>query len=382
MIELLFVLTLIIGLVYTGRISGILVSWQQTPSWHLQKIHVPQHSVAILLAARNEEKHIEACIKSVLRSADHVNRLFPNHHIDVWIGNDHSTDKTLEVASDLIDDRLTVVDMPTEIEGKKAALAHLAQLTTADYLLFTDADCIVAETWIATLSTYVDRSRAVAITGPVSTGQSYRWIDHWQYLDIIGMMAITAHGLYRSTFTLANGANMLVKRSAYVEAIDRVAGSQYASGDDVFVMQYLRSQYGDAVRYCKAKGAIVHASTEPSWRSLWQQRKRWASKTKGYQERGVVRLQSFAWLYSVLVIVGLLLAPWTGGVSVFCSLLLFLIKATIDYMLLSQLADFFDYRRPLKVYPFVALTHLLYIIVAGLAALLPVRYTWKGRKTV
>ena len=380
MAELLFLGTVVLGVLYVGQISAILVSWQQTPTWSLQQMHTPQHSLAIIIAARNESSGITACLRSVLRSCDYLAKLYPDVGVKIYLGNDHSTDDTVSLATAVEDNRLVVLDMPAEVQGKKATLRHLVGQTTADYLLFTDADCLVAKGWVATISSYFDRSQVVALTGLVRTPDSYRLIDYWQYLDIIGMMAMTAHGLYRGRFTLGNGANMAVQREIYQEISDRLAGSEYASGDDVFVMQLLKAQYPEQVRFLKAKEAIVTTATQPTWRGLWIQRKRWASKTKGYQERGVVRLQGFAWLYCIVLIGSMLCAGMTAGISMFTGVLLLMTKLAVDGLLLSRVADFFGYRRPFRAYLFVGLTHVAYIVSMGLVALLPSTYLWKGRR--
>lgn len=380
MAELLFLGTVILAVLYVGQISAILVSWQQTPTWSLQKIHTPQHSLAIIIGARNESSGIVECLQSVLYSCDYLATIYPEVAVTIYLGNDHSTDTTLSLARAVQDERLVVLDMPDNVQGKKATLQYLVNQTTADYLLFTDADCLVAKGWVATISSYFDRSQVVALTGLVRTPDSYRLIDHWQYLDIIGMMAMTAHGLYRGRFTLGNGANMAVQREIYQEISGRLAGSEYASGDDVFVMQSLKAQYPDRVRFLKAKEVIVTTATQPTWGGLWLQRRRWASKTRGYQERGVVRLQGFAWIYCIVLLVSVLCAGLTAGISLFTGVLLLMTKLAVDGLLLSRVADFFGYRRPFRAYLFVGLTHVVYIVFMGLVALLPSTYKWKGRR--
>lgn len=379
MAELLFLGSVILAVLYVGQISAILVSWQQTPKWYLQQIHQPELSVAVIIAARNEATGIKACIESVLESIDHLSSIYPSVSVRVYIGDDHSDDRTLELATAVKDERLTILSMPTGVEGKKATIQYLVNQSSADYLLFTDADCVVSRSWIATVASYFDRSQAVAVTGLVRTPASYKLIDHWQYLDIIGMMAMTAHGLYRGTYTLGNGANMAVKRDIYQEISAEIAGVDFASGDDVFVLQKLKARYPDKVRFLKAQGSIVSTTTESHWTALWSQRKRWASKTKGYEERGVVRLQGFAWIYCIVLIVSFLITPLTGGVSFFTGMLLLMTKMAVDGLLLSRVADFFAYRRPFRAYVFVGLTHVLYIVMMGLVALLPTTYRWKGR---
>ena len=93
--------------------------------------------VSVCVPARNEERGIEACLKSLLKQD------YP--HFEVIAVNDHSTDSTGERMSDLAktDSRLLVLegdDLPEGWLGKPFALHQAFQKATGEILLFTDAD--------------------------------------------------------------------------------------------------------------------------------------------------------------------------------------------------------------------------------------------------
>ncbi|MBL98486.1 MAG: glycosyl transferase [Rhodopirellula sp.] len=93
--------------------------------------------VAIIFAAKDEEREIEAAVRSMLQIE------YPN--LKYTAVNDRSTDGTGAILEQLAveDPRLQVVhidELPEGWLGKNHALHQAAQATNSDYLLFTDAD--------------------------------------------------------------------------------------------------------------------------------------------------------------------------------------------------------------------------------------------------
>lgn len=93
--------------------------------------------VSIILPARNEAAHIEACVGSIRQST------WPN--LELIVVDDHSTDGTGALARTAAadDPRIRVVeapDLPPGWFGKQWACQSGAAHATGDLLLFTDAD--------------------------------------------------------------------------------------------------------------------------------------------------------------------------------------------------------------------------------------------------
>ena len=96
-----------------------------------------QPFVSILVPARNEERNIEACVRSLLAQN------YPNFELIVL--NDHSSDGTAAILARLArsDSRLRVLDgapLPEGWPGKHWACQQLSQAARGEYVLFTDAD--------------------------------------------------------------------------------------------------------------------------------------------------------------------------------------------------------------------------------------------------
>ena len=105
------------------------------PEWDGRPQPAPQ--VSIIVAARNEEEHIEAAVGSLL-ALD-----YPGY--EVLAVDDRSSDRTGEILDRLAQGNprlrvLHVAELPPEWLGKPHAMGLAAQQATGDWLLFTDAD--------------------------------------------------------------------------------------------------------------------------------------------------------------------------------------------------------------------------------------------------
>ena len=106
------------------------------PEWDRQPEGSPR--VSLIVAARNEEAHVEAAVGSLLVLD------YPDY--EVIAVNDRSTDATGELLDRLTHENparlrvLHVTELPPGWLGKPHAMGLAAQQATGDWLLFTDAD--------------------------------------------------------------------------------------------------------------------------------------------------------------------------------------------------------------------------------------------------
>lgn len=173
-------------------------------------------TVAVLIPARNEERCIEDCVRSVCMQT------YP--HLEVIVLNDGSTDSTGDILARLSSEftNLQVISgspLPDGWVGKSWACHQLSMATTADVLLFTDADTIHHQD---------TASRSVAMLS--RNGLSMFSMVPYQVLTSIGEHAVIpmVHVLYfsylpnslimnnrRVSLSAANGQFMCFTREGY-----------------------------------------------------------------------------------------------------------------------------------------------------------------------
>lgn len=89
-------------------------------------------AVTVVIAAHNEQRHIEQKLRSVL------NQDYEAASLRIILASDGSTDRTVACARSVVDPRILVLDLPRI--GKAAALNQAVALCRGDILVFTDAD--------------------------------------------------------------------------------------------------------------------------------------------------------------------------------------------------------------------------------------------------
>ncbi len=176
-----------------------------------------ESSVAVLIPMRNEERNARPCVDAVLASTN-------CSQLTISVLDDSSTDATRAKLEEL-QHSITILSgapLPSGWVGKSFALSQLAAASTAEYLIFIDADVRLAPEAISAtvalaqaggwdfLSPY---PRQIARTLPELLIQP---LLQWSWLSSV--LLRIAERFPRPSTTIANGQFFMVKRSAY-EAI-------------------------------------------------------------------------------------------------------------------------------------------------------------------
>jgi hypothetical protein len=129
--------------------------------------------IAVLIPARNEEANIEACVRSVLASAQLQGAAHGEPELIVLVLDDASTDNTAELVRQLAlhDTRVRLLHgaaLPVGWNGKQHAcwlLAEAAQAIGATHLLFLDADVRLAPEAVARCFATLQRREVALLSG-------------------------------------------------------------------------------------------------------------------------------------------------------------------------------------------------------------------------
>jgi glycosyltransferase involved in cell wall biosynthesis len=93
-------------------------------------------TVSAIVPARNEETCLRSCLDSLLAQ---------NMNLEVIVVDDHSTDRTREIASSFTNPPVRLIEagpLPTGWTGKNNAVTAGAAVARGEWLFFTDADTI------------------------------------------------------------------------------------------------------------------------------------------------------------------------------------------------------------------------------------------------
>lgn len=135
--------------------------------------------VAVLVAAYNEERHIEQRIRNILQQD------YPGERLRIYVGSDCSNDRTAELVRSFTSDRLTFADFKDR-RGKPSVINDLANMASEEILVLTDANTFFAPETVRNLTRHFDKPEIGCVCGElrmVGGGDRVENQDHiyWRY---------------------------------------------------------------------------------------------------------------------------------------------------------------------------------------------------------
>ncbi|MDX1655404.1 MAG: glycosyltransferase family 2 protein [Candidatus Competibacteraceae bacterium] len=176
----------------------------------------PGRPVSVLIPARNEERSIEACVRSVLAST--------GVELEVVVLDDASTDATPAIVRRLAaeDQRVrleSAPSLPPDWCGKQHACAVLGQRARHPLLLFIDADVRLSPDGVARTAAFLEQSGAALVSG-FPRQETVTWLERLVipliHFVLLGFLPLALMRLSRQPgFGAGCGQLILVERQAY-----------------------------------------------------------------------------------------------------------------------------------------------------------------------
>ncbi len=336
--------------------------------------------VSVVIPVRNEAGHIERILEE-MRGQD-----FPVNLLEIIVTDDFSEDDTVKLATGFAARHplfpLVIVLPDTAAgasSGKKQAIERAVQMAGGEIILCTDADTSRSPVWISSMAGCFTRPHTQMVLGPVALSHEKNLLQRIQSLEFLGIMGTTAGSAALGCPVMCNGASLAYRRAAFAETGGYSGNIRFRSGDDQFLMNSVIRKFGRrAVLFNRDPGAIVRTEPEATLRGFLNQRIRWVSKSRGYNDPVVIGVGVATWSVHCLLLTGILLGlvfPRILGLS----LILWLVKMVADLPVVGLMSRFFGEKRLLLYYFPAQVFQLFYVATVGLAGLL-LPYRWKGRK--
>lgn len=331
----------------------------------------------IIIPFRDEGENLDALLVSLL----HLE--YPKQQFEVLLIDDGSSDNSMQIITSF---QKAYPNYPLRViknirktaSPKKDAISTAIQQSNFEWILATDADCVVPKTWLQTYDAFIVEKNPVFIAGLVSYHQEKSFLHVFQQLDWMSLTGVTMGGFGWKNPLLCSGANLAYLKKAFVEVKGFEANDTIASGDDMFLLHKMQKAYPYQVHFLNAAKALVQTKGVRSWKALFEQRKRWASKTVNIPNGLIKGIGVLVFLTNLSLIVLLLLSLfekeyWMLLVTVF------IIKLFIDTVLVYKVARITQRKFPILfwiasslIYPFFSLA----VVFIGFFS----SYIWKGRR--
>lgn len=332
-----------------------------------------QPKVSILIPARNESQHIEACVLAALAQT------YPPERFEVIVIDDRSEDDTAVKVKQMQAEHpnLHLLQRTGEVRNayKKAAIQQGIAAATGEIILTTDGDCHMGAEWLATMVNYFAPDVGL-VSGPVVL-EGTKPFEEFQALEFMGLIAVGAASITAGRPNMCNGANLAYRKSAF-ESVDGFGGvDDLASGDDEFLMHKIHAA-GSRVCFARDEAAVVRTDALPSFSDFRNQRLRWVSKSTAYKRKSITWTLVVSYLAMVLFPLLLVFSCFQPN-YLYVLAAAFLFKTLCEFAILFPAARFFDKLHLLKWLLPEQFLHIVYVLWVGIAANFG-KYTWKGRK--
>ena len=379
-LTLFFIAGIALALSYSFLLRGLLSAWYALPEWEIQEGWMPRTRVTVIVPARNEEKHIQACLHHILHQD------YPKTLLEVIVVDDHSTDRTAAITEGFTASNLRLLPLAGHLNAdssiqsyKKKAIELGIAHAHGQLIVTTDADCQAGAGWLRQLVSCYEATGAKAISAPVLFRPVGNALERFQALDFAGMMLVTGAGIQSRSLYLANGANLAYEKAAFEAAGGFSGNEQFASGDDIFLLQKIVGRYPGQVRFVKSREAVVFTPPQPTLRAFFRQRLRWGAKNESYDDWRITAVLGVVFLYCWFILAPLLILPFQPAYAAGLFLGFFLVKSVADYLLFSTAVYYFGQVRLLRRFLWSEAMHILYFALVGALSLVVKRYEWKGR---
>ncbi len=282
--------------------------------------------VTVLVPARDEADHVEACLDSIF-ACD-----YPADLLDVIVMDDFSADDTarrVHAMAGRYGSRLTLIQMADVVEGEAAshkweALAWGLQEARGSIILTTDADCTVARGWVRALVGAFTSPRVALVAGPVRMAPAPTLLGKFQAAEFAGLIALGAGAMASGSPNMSNSANLAYRRKIF-EALKLVARTERPLPlDDELLLFRIRQHPTLEAVFCASPDALVTTPPEPSYRDFALQRWRWASKGARYPGTRLALFVRYVYAFHLLLVAALVAAlvapglwPWVGAAFAF-----------------------------------------------------------------
>lgn len=325
-------------------------------------------TVSVVVAARNEENNIVACL-------DSLNKLiYPDDKLEIIIIDDASTDNTVQLIANFISSKPAFKIIRLEeyssgnLRGKVRAMAEGIKQASGEVILTTDADCTVNPLWVKTLASYYfdDVGVVNGFTSQVVKNSS----SGMQAIDFIYLLFIAAGTINLGKPVSCIGNNMSFRKKAYEET-GGFENLPFSVTEDFLLLNSIHKLKKYKVIYPLNKDSLVISKPAESIKELLHQKKRWAVGGIDAPPLGMGLM-----LWAFLTNLFMLLTPFFF--SVVC-LYLIILKVSIDFFVLLPVHQRLGLQKNLKYFPVFQFYYIIYVLVLPFVILFNKKVKWKDR---
>ena len=374
-------LLIIITVLYLLLILALALGFDKVEDFKVEDIKA-KTKFSIIIPFRNEAKNLP----ELLASIEALN--YPKSYYELVFVDDDSTDDSVDIISKVLDKKFLnknftrtdikiINNVRVSKSPKKDAISSAIKVAKHDWIVTTDADCVLPKFWLDTLDCFIQKKQPKMVVAAVTYYKVNSFLKRFQLLDFLSLIGATIGGFGIGKPFLCNGANLAYKKTLFLELNGFDGNDEIASGDDIFLLQKAIKSVKSDVQFLKSKSAIVKTKAQPTFKTLISQRKRWAAKTSSYNSVFGKLIGLIVLLMNAALICGFSLAL-LGLLQFKTILYIFIIKNLVDFLLLFKTTRFFEQEKQLSSFIFSGIMYPFFCVYIAFISLFT-KYKWKDR---
>jgi len=326
-----------------------------------------QPPVSLIIAARNEEKNLQACLSSLVLLD------YPRGKMEIILVNDASTDRSAGIIQSFQQTLphmhiIELRDGEKEKPGKAGALLAGIEHSRGKVIFITDADCQIPPGWIRSLLAGFQDNVGV-VGGFTLITQARNWFERAQAVDWLYLLSVAAAASHMNSAVTWVGNNLAIRREAY----DAIGGYRSLPGsvvEDFALVDAVQRRSPWTCRFYAAPRAAITTRPAKNLKELYNQRKRWSMGISGARPFGWL-IMGVAFLTHLLLVSALFISPLFAAVALF-------VKAAGDQRLFEKSSRLLQRKTSIKDRIIFQPYFIVYSLVLPVLLLFDRRIVWKG----
>lgn len=335
-----------------------------------------QENFSVIIPIRNEEANLPGLLASLSRLK------YPSSKFEMIFIDDDSQDHSITIVKKWqLENKKFTTSLLNNIRitnsPKKDALTLAISKSKFNWIVTTDADCIIPKNWLAMFNQIILNKNPYLIAAPVKFKKNHSFLHQFQNFNFLSLIGSTIGAFGLKKPFMCNGANLCYSKGIFNDVNGFEENANLASGDDIFILEKIIKNYPRKAIYLKSEEAIVATKSEANWGLFVQQQLRWASKTNAYTNLFTKGIGILVFLQNLLLIVYCLLLIINKEYFQYF-IIIFTLKLVIDYSLINKTAKFLNSKINFINFLFSSILYPLFVTYIGVLSITK-NYEWKGR---
>jgi len=332
----------------------------------------PQTHFSVIIPFRNEANRLPHLLVSITTLE------YRKDFFEIILVDDDSTDGSVQLINNFCTDNPDIdikllKNIRSSNSPKKDAISIAIPKAKYDWIISTDADCILPPLWLVIFNTSIVTNEPNMLVAPVSFKSNSSFLTQFQLIDFLSMQGATIGGFGMRQPFMANGANLAYKKDLFLTLNGFEDNNFIASGDDVFLLENFIAHDKTKVLFLKNIEALVTTFPTNTWAELIQQRKRWAAKATHFKNPFAKGIGMVVFLANFIIVFSFIM-----GFFNLQFLWLLIPKAVIDTILIYKTAHLYQEQLKPISYLKTVVFYSFFTIFIAITSMFG-SFKWKGR---